>query len=181
MDDSDGRRAAPSQPAPADSRRDLLQTAAVSCAGGAAALALWPLATTLSVDADETTSGEAPFVDAGAESDVRAGSPLLVPLRAQARDGWSASERDLGAAFLLRSGAGIIALSAACPHLGCAVQESKDGFLCPCHDSRFDGAGRPMHGPSPRGLDPLPVRVEKGRVLVQALRFEAGGKQRKVR
>ena len=179
MDDSDASRTAP-PPSP-DSRREVLRTAAVSCAGGAALLALWPLAAALVPDGDEGAPGEAPFVDAGDAADVRAGSPLLVPLRLQARDGWSSALQDLGAAFLLRTAGGIAALSAACPHLGCAVVEGGGGFFCPCHDSRFDAAGRPLHGPSPRALDPLPVRVEKGRVLVQALRFEAGGKKGKVR
>jgi Rieske Fe-S protein len=179
MDESDAPRAAP--PAP-DSRRDVLQTAAVSCAGGAAVLALWPLATVLVPDGDEgASSREAPFVDAGDAADVRPGMPLFVPLRVVARDGWSSQVQDLGAAFLLRTSDGITALSAACPHLGCGVQEAPGGFTCPCHDSRFDAAGKPLHGPSPRALDPLPVRIEKGRVLVQALRFEAGGKHRKVR
>ena len=178
MDEPNPRRAAP--PAP-DSRRDVLQTAALSCAGGAAVLALWPLAAALVPDGDDGAPGDAPFVDAGDAADVRAGSPLLVPLRLQTRDGWSSAMQDLGAAFLLRTATGITALSAACPHLGCAVVEGGGGFFCPCHDSRFDPAGKPLHGPSPRALDPLPVRLEKGRVLVQALRFEAGGKTGKVR
>jgi Rieske Fe-S protein len=178
MDEADDRRAPP--PAP-DSRREVLQTAAVACGGGAAVLALWPLAATLVPDGDEGAPGEAPFVDAGDAADVRPGAPLLVPLRLQARDGWSSAMQDLGAAFLLRTASGITALSAACPHLGCAVVEGGGGFFCPCHDSRFDAAGKPLHGPSPRALDPLPVRLEKGRVLVQALRYESGGKKGKVR
>jgi menaquinol-cytochrome c reductase iron-sulfur subunit len=177
MDDHDGRR--PGQ-APGASRRALLQTAAASCAGGSALLSLWPLGAALAPDADGP-AGEAPFLDAGSEADVREGAPVLVPLRAIARDGWSSGAHDLGAVFLLRTPRGLTALSAACPHLGCAVQEAKGGFTCPCHDSRFDEAGRPLHGPSPRALDPLPVRIEKGRVLVQALRFEPGAKARKVR
>ena len=175
---------APSPGAPVDAgRRELLASAALGCAGGAAALAVWPLAAgALSIEEGDEGSGggaQAPYLDVAAESDVRAGSPLLVPLRAAMRDGWSAVVRDLGGVWLLRTPGGIAALSAACPHLGCGIQEAPKGFSCPCHESRFDGLGNHSTGPSPRGLDPLPVRVERGRVLVQALRFEPGGKTRR--
>ena len=165
-------------------RRDLLGAVALGCAGGAAALAVWPVAAgALSIEEEDEGGeggGRAPYLDVAAESDVRSGSPLLVSLRAAARDGWTVAVRDLGGVWLIRTPGGISALSAACPHLGCGIQEAPKGFLCPCHESRFDGMGNHSTGPSPRGLDPLPVKVEHGRVLVQALRFEPGGKTRRV-
>ena len=196
MADPSDRSTAP-KPAPAKSsspgaadtgRRDLLGTVALGCAGSAAALAVWPLAAgALSIEeggeggGDEAAGGaRAQYLDVAAESDVRPGSPLLVPLRAAMRDGWAAAVRDLGGVWLIRTPGGIAALSAACPHLGCGIQEAPKGFLCPCHESRFDGMGNHSTGPSARGLDPLPVKVERGRVLVQALRFEPGGKTRRV-
>ena len=55
----------------------------------------------------------------------------------------------------------IEALSAVCPHLGCAVgwDQGAGNFLCPCHDSRFSLIGDRLSGPSERGLDPLPVTI----------------------
>jgi Rieske Fe-S protein len=97
------------------------------------------------------------------------------------RDGFFTTLVDLGAVWLRRGLDGrIAALSGTCPHLGCGVgPDAKGGFACPCHDSAFAADGAYLKGPSPRGMDPLPVRVEGGRVLVRALRFETGTKARR--
>lgn len=60
-------------------------------------------------------------------------------------------------------------LSAICPHLGCTVswQAGQDRFVCPCHGSEFSADGRHLAGPSPRGMDRLPTRVENGELEVQ--------------
>lgn len=52
---------------------------------------------------------------------------------------------------------GVRAMSMICTHLGCVVDESPDGFACPCHGSKFDAAGRVVSGPAPRGLPWLAV------------------------
>lgn len=49
--------------------------------------------------------------------------------------------------------AGYHAISAVCPHLGCVVGKTEEGFFCPCHGSRFDSSGRVKAGPAP---GPLP-------------------------
>ena len=40
-----------------------------------------------------------------------------------------------------------------CTHRGCNVAPSRGGYLCPCHDSRFDAEGTVLVGPA---VDPLP-------------------------
>ncbi|MBZ0258728.1 Rieske 2Fe-2S domain-containing protein, partial [bacterium] len=45
---------------------------------------------------------------------------------------------------------GIAAMSLVCTHLGCIVQPSTQGFLCPCHGSKFDRDGNVKGGPAPR-------------------------------
>jgi len=128
-------------------------------------------------------AAELPFLDVAAERDVVRGAPLRVSLRAPQRDGFFTVLEELGSAFLLRSAKGVYALSAACPHLGCAVTADPGaagrGFVCPCHDSHFGTDGAFLRGPSPRGLDPLPVRIEAGRVLVQPLRYAPGKSERR--
>ena len=62
-------------------------------------------------------------------------------------------------AILLHTPAGFQALSLTCPHLGCQVQQTAEGFACPCHNSRFDAEGRLIHGPADRPLQTL--RVEQ--------------------
>lgn len=60
-------------------------------------------------------------------------------------------------------------LSAICPHEGCEVawDQNTNRFACPCHESYFAADGTRMSGPSPRGLDPLPMRVQDGKLQVQ--------------
>ena len=62
-------------------------------------------------------------------------------------------------AVLLNTPGGFAALSLVCPHLGCEVRPDSDGFACPCHGSRFDGAGLLLRGPADRPLRPL--RIEQ--------------------
>lgn len=59
-------------------------------------------------------------------------------------------------------------LSAICPHLGCSVswQSAQDDFVCPCHGSVFGPNGKVVAGPSPRGMDRLPIRTKDGKLQV---------------
>lgn len=87
------------------------------------------------------------------------------------RDGW----REVVSAqsvYISRTAQGQLeVLSAICPHLGCSVswQQAQDDFVCPCHGSVFKPDGAVIAGPSPRGMDRLPVRTKDGKLQV---RFE---------
>ncbi len=60
---------------------------------------------------------------------------------------------------------GVLALKAACPHLGCRlpwrgdwVFDGEQGwFRCPCHGSTFTRAGLRVFGPAPHAMDTFPV------------------------
>ena len=71
--------------------------------------------------------------------------------------------------FVTRDERGFAAMSATCTHLGCTVREEAggEGFVCPCHGSRYDDDGIVLGGPAP---DPLPfLRLEldrKGQLVV---------------
>jgi menaquinol-cytochrome c reductase iron-sulfur subunit len=104
-------------------------------------------------------------------------------------DAWThASNQRVGAVFLLRADAEgkptITAFTAACPHLGCAVEfdSSRDRFECPCHESGFAKDGQKLFGPSLRGLDSLEVKLigNDGAqdVLIAFRRFRAGVAER---
>jgi Rieske Fe-S protein len=72
---------------------------------------------------------------------------------------------------------GLVAYSAICTHLGCAVyaQLNPDGLIhCPCHGSLFDPAADAavVGGPAPRPLPALPIQVNGDGAVVAAGPFE---------
>ena len=75
-----------------------------------------------------------------------------------------------------------VVFSGKCPHLGCAYRWRKHKrfgpvFVCPCHLSIFAPNGDPLEGPSPRGLDVMPVRVAgNGGIQIIDLEYKAGKK-----
>ena len=73
-----------------------------------------------------------------------------------------------GALVFDRRGAdGVQAISAVCTHLGCTVRRTTSGFVCPCHGSRYDHAGRVVGGPAPADLPHLALKLDAaGHLLV---------------
>jgi cytochrome b6-f complex iron-sulfur subunit len=68
---------------------------------------------------------------------------------------------------------GVMAIYQKCSHLGCRVPycPSSGWFECPCHDSRFNGAGEVMNGPAPAGMWHFPIEITRaGRVIVDTHR-----------
>jgi len=63
-----------------------------------------------------------------------------------------------------------------CTHLGCQYDwnPTRRYFACPCHGSIFAPDGKVLDGPAPRRLDTLPVRIDKGRLLVEWQQFRSG-------
>ncbi|MDR5730078.1 MAG: ubiquinol-cytochrome c reductase iron-sulfur subunit [Terriglobia bacterium] len=95
-------------------------------------------------------------------------APMRKTITFAQRDGW----REVVSAqsvYVSRNAAGQLeVLSAICPHLGCSVswQQAQDDFFCPCHGSVFKADGQVIAGPSPRGMDRLPIRVKDGKLQV---------------
>jgi cytochrome b6-f complex iron-sulfur subunit len=69
-------------------------------------------------------------------------------------------------AVLLHTESGFSALSLVCTHLGCTVEQSADGFACPCHGSHYDPNGHVMHGPAMKPLASLRVEITKDNRLI---------------
>ena len=161
-------------------RRGVIELGAIACGASVAALAVWPLGAAV-LGTSEVDAHEAPWVDLAAASALAEGEPVKAFPSGQRRDGWTVAAHELSPVWLVRRGGAVQAFSAVCPHLGCLVDRRPDapGWACPCHDSRFGPDGACLGGPSPRGLDPLPVKLEKGRVLVQILEFTTGTAARK--
>lgn len=111
--------------------------------------------------------------------------PLRVPIVArEQRDAWAVeSDVPQGAAWIVRGPDGAVrALSATCPHLGCAVDFDAQAkvFRCPCHTSAFGLDGKRLSGPAKRDMDSLEVEVEEGQVRVKFERYklDVAGKEK---
>ena len=160
-------------------RRGFLKTATVFLGGAIGAVLAVPIVryVIFPVGRKIVIAGDipVPVVD---EAAVKPGAPpLRVQIRApEQRDAWSkVTDVPLGAAWLSRGDDGKVrALSATCPHLGCAVDfDPQVGhFRCPCHTSAFGADGKRISGPAKRDMDPLDCSVEEGKVLVRFARFK---------
>lgn len=60
-------------------------------------------------------------------------------------------------AILIHDKKGLRAISLACTHLGCTIEQRNFGFECPCHSSRYDINGKVLKGPANRNLPKLRV------------------------
>ncbi len=146
-----------------------------ACAGGLVAAPV--VAELLAPRGKRTVHGAEALLDLGAVDDFKPGEPRKVVVRGPSSDAWMTSEDELGPVFVVRKeGDAFAAFSAICPHLGCAVDwvPESSRYFCPCHDTYFAQDGAVQVGPSQRGLDPLEVRVEQGRVRLRFRRFLTG-------
>lgn len=161
-------------------RRGFLKLATCAVGGGVGLVVLAPVVrlvldpagkTTVTTPTDPIDLGNLDLIPVGGDPrKVNIVAPLV-------KDAWTAA-RDvvLGAAWLRRTAPDKIeALSAVCPHLGCAI--GWDGgakkFVCPCHQSFFSAAGDVLSGPSKRGMDPLPIAVKDGRLQLVWKQFKS--------
>ena len=67
---------------------------------------------------------------------------------------------------VVRTAEGVQAVNLCCTHLGCTVTATLDGFVCPCHGSRFGCGGQVEQGPATRALAQLALDQHDGIVEV---------------
>jgi Rieske Fe-S protein len=181
-----------SEPTPEPQTRRSLLCAALGAGAAAvgAALLAPPLVVLVAPLVDTPSTPDATsatrWVDVGPASLFPVGtSPRRVILRAERRDAWRVEPGvALGTIWVQRPHpSSFLIHSAACTHLGCAVDFRDALFVCPCHGARFspDGALAPLPdgapNPAPRPLDALEWRLNggdtpSGRLLVAWRRFE---------
>ena len=165
------------------SRRGFLSLASAALGAAAGAIAGLPVIGAMLTPFLRPRPPEAgKFIPVANVQDLETGIPKLVDIVSASKDAWATqSDVVIGTAWLLKRADGsILALSSACPHLGCPVgYSSADRFRCPCHDSYFHFDGSRINGPSERGMDSLDVQVSGNDVLVRYARYRQGTKDKR--
>lgn len=107
------------------------------------------------------------WLDVATVSELTGPLPLPRKVVAEHFAGWAITMQEHNV-FVLPARSNQV-LSAICPHEGCEVnwEQETNRFACPCHESFFAADGSRISGPTPRGLDPLPMRVQDGKLQVQ--------------
>jgi menaquinol-cytochrome c reductase iron-sulfur subunit len=162
-------------------RRGFLKLTTCAIGGGIGVVAVVPvLRLVLDPAGEQTVTTPTDPIDIGGADAFKVGPDwrkvdVVAPV---VQDAWTTS-RDLvlGAAWVRRVADNeIAALSATCPHLGCAIgwDQASRNFLCPCHNSRFTESGDVVAntGPAKRGLDPLPIEIKDGRLRLTWIRYK---------
>jgi len=108
--------------------------------------------------------------------------PILKHLVLKQLDGWREVDSSLTVYVTKDAHGALTVLSDICPHLGCAVawQKAQAEFFCPCHGSVFEPDGKYLSGPAPRGMDPLPHKIEDGKLMVKFEYFRENVPNREV-
>lgn len=59
-------------------------------------------------------------------------------------------------------------LTSHCTHLGCKINEVKNGkLICPCHGSQYDLEGNPIKGPAFKTLKKVPSKVSLDKTTIE--------------
>ena len=166
----------PADQGQATSRRGALKMLAAASGAIYAGALIVPAARMLAPNSSGA-AGKARWIRVGRLADVKPDEPKRVVVIADEKDAYTITrDQLLGSLWLVRKGDEVKALSAVCPHLGCSIDlnADKQSYFCPCHVSKFSLAGEAQSGPSPRGMDPLDVRVVEGFVEVDFRRYRQG-------
>jgi menaquinol-cytochrome c reductase iron-sulfur subunit len=159
-------------------RRSLL-SAVVAAAGAAAAALVFLPAGAYFLSPLRRRPQEGGWIDLGALESFPEATPVLVPYSVEAEDGWQRRAWP-ASAWVTRRGAEAQVFTSVCPHLGCALRFDRGAgtYVCPCHASAFAADGGRLAGPARRGLDPLPHRLEAGRLLVRHVQYRPAAPER---
>jgi Rieske Fe-S protein len=160
--------------APEVSRRSFVGWAVGLGAGVVALTAGIPLVGALVERSGQATPGE--FIQVADVSAIPVGQPFGVTFAETVKDGYNVVTLPHSAYVLKKSETDITVFSPVCPHLGCQVyfDRAASEYICPCHGSHFSSDGARTAGPTPRGLDTLPSKIEKGALFVQWVQYKSG-------
>lgn len=161
-------------------RRNFVQTLLALL--GSAALAVFALGAAVMQGIGTVLQGKGKnhgWIEIGALDSLPTDRPMERTISFPVRDGWQDKTERQNIFILFKDGTPTV-YSSACPHLDCPVSLIADEakFVCKCHMTYFDSLGEVTEGPSPRGLDPLPSKVEEGILYCRWVRYRSGGTER---
>jgi menaquinol-cytochrome c reductase iron-sulfur subunit len=156
------------------SRRGFLGWAVGLGAGVVALTAGVPLVGAVVLPSEKATPGE--YIPVADVSAIPVGEPYGTTFVETVKDAYNVTSVPHSIYVLKKSDTDITVYSPVCPHLGCQVyfDRAAKQYICPCHNSHFAEDGAYVSGPSPRGLDTLPSKIEKGQLLVQWVQYKSG-------
>ena len=148
------------------SRRDFIHIAAISAAGVGAVATVWPFIDQMNPSADTLALASIEYdiskVMLGSQAVIKwRGKPVFVRHRtpkeiaaAVADDNTAMREPATDASRHKAGKPEWLILIGVCTHLGCVpnMGGTYGGWLCPCHGSVYDTAGRIRAGPAPLNL-----------------------------
>ena len=111
------------------------------------------------------------WIEVGDVASLSPDSPTEMAFRRNRADGWKVTSEKATAWVVKHADNSVTAFGPQCTHLGCAYHwdESKNEFLCPCHNSLFSIEGKVMAGPAPRPLDRYETKIDGKKLLVGRL------------
>jgi quinol---cytochrome c reductase iron-sulfur subunit, bacillus type len=113
------------------------------------------------------------WTDIGPLNEIPNATPTKREVVIQQDSGW-ARFNSLRSVWIVRRGRSATVFSATCPHLGCTVDASANGFACPCHGSSWSANGERLSGPTPRDLDVLESLIDGETLKVKYQDFKQG-------
>ena len=155
-------------------RRGFVRWAVGAGAGFVAVAAGVPIIASVVVPFGQAKQGA--YVRVAALNDIPVGEPYGISFVEESQDAYQYSMLPHSAYVLKTSDTEVVVYSPVCPHLGCQVffDRQKREYVCPCHNSVFAADGARVSGPTPRSLDTLPSKIEKGDLFVQWVQFKPG-------
>jgi Rieske Fe-S protein len=113
------------------------------------------------------------WTDAGLTDDLPDGSWVKRNVIVSQDAGWGKfnSQKPV---WVMKQGQNFTVFSAACPHLGCTINQAASGFICPCHGSGWNQSGEKVGGPAPRSMDSLDCKVDGDVLKIKYEHFKQG-------
>jgi len=147
-------------------RRNFFQIA-ISAIGGiiATGYAIPAIGYVISPALEEETAG---WIQLGSVGNIPLNTPVLFKTKVTQKTGWVTGYKEFAVYVTTDDGENYKAISNVCTHLGCHVRwdEDQEAYICPCHDAAFDINGQVLHGPPPRPLDEMNIRIEDGNIFM---------------